>query len=263
MKILNSCILALLLSSLVFAESGFLNRSVTMKGETFRYQVYLPADYNSKKSWPVIVSLHGNGPQGNDGQKHTESEALAVQIRQTPSLYPAIVIFPQAKVGTRWLYAEMEELVIAELDETLSEFRGDPRRVYLQGHSMGATGAYRIAYRWPERFAAVVASAGRVEPGSHYPPEQIQADRESNPFVTAPDPFGELALGLKHIPLWIFHGDADEQVAVEQSRKLVAALKKVKGKVRYTEYPGANHAGAPQKAFSEAEMIAWLFKQHR
>ncbi|MDQ3686703.1 MAG: prolyl oligopeptidase family serine peptidase [Acidobacteriota bacterium] len=187
----------------------------------------------------------------------------AERIRQSPSRFPAIVLFPQAQVGTRWLNAEMQELVIAELDQTMAKFRADPRRIYLQGFSMGATGAYRIAYRWPERFAAIVAVAGRVEPGSRYTPEEIETDRRANPFVAEPDPFGALALLIRKIPVWLFHGDKDEGVPVEQSRRLVAALKKVKANVRYTEYPGVDHVGAPQKAFGETGMIEWLFRQRR
>jgi predicted peptidase len=246
----------------VFTQTGFLDRSVTVKGEVFRYQVYVPADYESKRSWPVLVSLHGNGDQGSDGRKQTE-RGLAEHIRRYPSQFPAVVVFPQAKVGTRWFNPEMEELVIAALKRTTDEFRGDRRRVYLTGFSMGATGAYRIARRWPEKFAAVVAVAGRVEPGSRYTPEEIEVDRRANPFVAEPDPFLALARVVKIIPMWVFHGDNDEQVPVEQSRRLVDALKKVGAKTRYTEYPGVDHVGAAQRAFGEADMLEWLFRQRR
>lgn len=262
MKIVKLLVVALLISCPAFAETGFLDRSITLKGETYHYQIYVPADYTSAKLWPVIVCLHGNGQQGNDGLRQTRV-GLADSIRQNRSLFPAIAIFPQAKSGTRWLFPEMEELVIAELDRTIAEFHGDPRRIYLTGFSMGATGAYRIAYRWPDKFTAVVAIAGRVEPRSTYTPEELAIDRRANPFVAAPDPFASLALRIKNIPMWIFHGDKDETVPVEQSRRLVAALKKASADVRYTEYPGADHVGAAQKANAETDMIEWLFKQHR
>lgn len=262
MRILKLFTLALLLPVSVSAQTGFLDRSVALKGETFRYQVYVPADYESKRSWPVMVFLHGNGDQGSDGRKQTE-RGLAARIRQDPTQFPAIVIFPQAKVGTRWFNPEMKELVMAALKQTTDEFRGDRRRVYLTGFSMGATGAYRIAHRWPEKFAAVVAVAGRVEPGSRYTPEEIEVDRRANPFVAEPDPFLALARGVKAIPMWVFHGDKDEQVPVEQSRRLVDALKKAGAKTRYTEYSGGDHVGAARRAFGEADMIEWLFRQRR
>ena len=46
-------------------ETGFLNRRVTLNGETYRYQVYVPLEWNKGKKWPVILFLHGAGePQG-------------------------------------------------------------------------------------------------------------------------------------------------------------------------------------------------------
>ena len=48
-------------------ETGFLNRRVTLNGETYRYQVYVPLEWNKGKKWPVILFLHGAGERGEDG----------------------------------------------------------------------------------------------------------------------------------------------------------------------------------------------------
>jgi predicted peptidase len=260
--LLRLVVCAFLLPTALRAQTGFLDRSLTVRGETFRYQLHVPDDYDSQRAWPIIVSLHGNGAQGSDGRKQTAS-GLADHIRQHSSRFPAIVLFPQAKVGTRWFDADMEELVIAELDQTISAFHVDARRIYLTGFSMGATGAYRIAARWPDRFAALAVVAGRVEPGSRYSAAEIESDRRTNPFVAASDPFAALALRIGKHPIWILHGDADEGVPVEQSRRLVGALKKERAAIRYTEYPEVDHVGAAQRAFDDVEMLEWLFRQHR
>jgi predicted peptidase len=253
---------ALTVSSSAVAETGFLDRSITLNNQTYRYQVYVPAGYAPTKSWPVIVSLHGYGRQGSDGMLQTGTD-FAICVRQNRARFPAVIVFPQAQPGTRWFYPAMEDLVIAELDRTIAEFHGDPTRVYLHGYSMGGTGSYRLAYKWPERFAAVIAVAGRVEPGARYTPEEIAIDRATNPVVATPDPFAALAARLRKTPMWIFHGDADTQVPVDQSRRLVVALKNVGALVRYTELPGADHDTAPAKAYAEAELFQWLLSQHR
>lgn len=172
------------------AETGFLDRSITIVGQLHRYQVYVPSDYSPSKAWPVIVSLHGNGRQGSDGMLAAGTE-FATRIRENRAPFPAIVVFPQAQTGMRWFYPQMERLVMAELDRTIAEFRVDPARVYLHGFSMGAAGAYRIACRWPERFAAVVVVAGRIEPGDNYTPEEVDLDRATNPASAGPDPFAQ------------------------------------------------------------------------
>jgi predicted peptidase len=254
----------LLAHGLAAPETGLLDRSITLGAVTYRYQVYVPAEHSRGTLWPVIVNLHGNGGQGSDALLPTR-RGLADQIRANRSQFPAIVVFPQAAVGKRWLDGDMEELVIAQLERTVSEFGGDPARLYLTGFSMGATGAYRIAYRWPTRFAAIVAIAGRVETADArtYSDRDKEADRQANPFVTAPDPFAALAAMIKHIPIRVFHGDRDETVPVEQSRRFVPALQSAGANVQYHEYPGATHGDAATKAYADADLISWLLAQRR
>ncbi len=79
----------------------------------------------------------------------------------------------------------------------------------------------------------------------------------------AADPFAALAAGLRRIPVWVFHGDADRRVPVEQSRRIVAALKTVSARVQYTELPGVEHNDAGVKVFADAATLSWLLSQHR
>jgi hypothetical protein len=37
------------------AETGFLNRVVTVGKDSFKYQVYVPENWNSNEKWPVIL----------------------------------------------------------------------------------------------------------------------------------------------------------------------------------------------------------------
>ena len=45
-------------------ETGFLDRTTSVNGHSYRYQVYVPPDYDPAKAWPVVMWLHGNGTQG-------------------------------------------------------------------------------------------------------------------------------------------------------------------------------------------------------
>jgi predicted peptidase len=253
----------LLIATSAQADTGFLDRSVVISGETHRYQVYVPAEFTSERKWPVIVALHADGSQGSDGLLQT-ARGLAEQIRQRRAEFPAIVVFPQARVATRFMApVAMQDLVITQVDRTVAEFNGDVGRIYLVGYSMGGGSVYRIAYRWPERFAALVVIAGPVvpEPGKA-PATMVELDRRTNTFAAAPDPFAALAEGIAKVPIRIYHGDADETPRVDQARRLVAALVKVGATYRYIELPGANHADSAQ-AYADSEMITWLLMQHR
>jgi predicted peptidase len=161
------------------------------------------------------------------------------------------------------MYPEMEAMVMAELDRTIAEYRVDTNRVYLQGNSMGGEGAYRIASRWPQRFAALVVSAGQVRIESPpYPALEVALDRRANPFSSASDPYAALAASIKTMRVWLFHSDADEVISVEEARLLVAALRKAGNDVKYTELTGVNHNGTPGRAYQD-ELFQWLFAQHR
>ena len=65
-------------------ETGFLDRTVTVAGEIYRYQVYIPQDFATKKKWPVILFLHGVGEHGDDGLRQTDI-GIAHAIRENES----------------------------------------------------------------------------------------------------------------------------------------------------------------------------------
>ena len=242
------------------AETGFLDRSITFNGKTYAYQVYVPLSYTPERQWPIIVYLHGNEHQGTDGMRQTNAP-ISDAIREHREWFPAIVVFPQAQPDTRWSDSSMQDLVLAELDRTISDFHGDTRRIYLTGFSMGGSGSYRIAFHHPNRFAALLIVAGRVQPGPRYTPQEVQSDRQANAFVAAPDPFTALATIIKVTPVWIFHGDADETIDVEQSRRMAAALKKQGAEVKYFEYPGIDHVNAAVRAYFTPAVYEWLLQQ--
>jgi predicted peptidase len=145
----------------------------------------------------------------------------------------------------------------------MAEFHGDPARIYLVGYSMGGVGAYRMAYRSPQKFAALIVIAGRVEASSARGERVSDVDRKAYPYLVDKDPFAALARQIKSLPTWLFHGDADESVPVEQSRRMAAALQKVGTFVRYTEYYRGLHQETPNRAFADTDMLTWLWQQHR
>jgi predicted peptidase len=244
------------------AETGFLDRSVTIGAASYRYQVYVPADFTAARTWPVILYLHGGGAQGHDAMLPTVG-GLANDIRAYRDKFPVIAVFPQASPDATWSQTDMQEMAFRELDQTMTEFHGDPARIYLAGYSMGGVGAYRIAYRYPQKFAAMVVIAGRVDVSTARGGGLSELDRKLYPFLADKDPFSALAKQIKSIPCWLFHGDADESVPVEQSRKLTAALQKAGAFVRYTEYYRGTHQESPNRAFADMDMVTWLLQQHR
>jgi predicted peptidase len=65
---------------------------------------------------------------------------------------------------------------------------------------------------------------------------------------------------IAHIPVWTFHGAKDRLVKPSRSREMVDALKKLNGKIRYTEYPEIGH-DSWKAAYAEPDFLKWLFDQ--
>ena len=236
------------------AETGFLDRTLDLGGQRYRYQVYVPADYSPAKAWPVILYLHGAGERGVDGLRPTVA-GLAPAIRRHPQRFPAIVVFPHARPETQWAGAQAD-MALAALDRTLGEFKVDLDRVYLTGLSMGGHGTWYLAYRNPERFAAVAPICGWTKDLASHAFGVPVVPPEDGPALPA------LARRLAKMPVWIFHGEMDSVVPVQGSRDAAEALKAVSAPVRYTEYPGLDH-NTWDAAYGCQSFSAWLLAQRR
>jgi predicted peptidase len=243
-----------LVAALQQVQTGFLDRNVSVAGRSYHYEVYVPADYPTKPTWPAILFLHGAGERGTDGLVQT-NVGLAPAIRQNPTRYPAIVVFPQVPPDSQWVGVPAD-MALAALQQTMREFHVDPARVYVTGLSMGGHGTWYLAYRHPELFAAVVPICGWVR--------DFERFKGSVPVVPGDSAavMSSLVQRLKNVPIWIFHGEIDQAVDVNGSREPAAALKAAGANVRYTEFLGMNH-NVWDATYGSEEFTRWLFAQQR
>jgi predicted peptidase len=238
------------------AETGFLNRTVKIGTETYRFQVYVPKDWSKKQKWPVILFLHGAGERGDDGLIQTEV-GIGTAIRRYSERFPAVVVFPQCRRNVWWTEPAMEEQALKTLDQSIKEFNGDAERTYLTGISMGGYGTWSIASKHPGRFAALAPVCGGIRiPARAQVPEALKNQ------PAGADPYAETAKKIGQTPVWIFHGGDDSVVPPGESRKMTEALKAVNGDVRYSEYDKVNH-NSWDKAYAEKELMTWMLGKRR
>lgn len=236
-------------------ETGFLNRTVRVNGADYRYQVYVPPNWNKRSKWPVILFLHGAGERGDDGLLQTDV-GLGHAIRQKAAAWNQfIIVMPQCRKERFWSQPEMEQVALAALERTIKEFHGDRSRLYLTGISMGGYGVWSIASHHAAVFAALVPICGGIEPPPSLP--ALKTD-----LADDYDPYRDTAQKIGKTPVWVFHGAADPVVPVEGSQKMVEALKAVGADVRYTEYPGVQH-NSWDRAYAEPELPDWLLAHTR
>jgi predicted peptidase len=244
-------------SSAQTPATGFIDHTLSLHGTTYKYQVFLPEDWNPKKKWPIILFLHGYGERGSDGLLQTDI-GLPHAIRLNRVRFPAIVVVPQCRMDHWWTQPEMEEMALAALAAATKDFKADPKRTYLTGLSMGGYASWDLASRYPGKFAAVVPICG----GIILPPSVLKdfPDLAKVAYPDDPKTYAEVAKKIAKTPVWIFHGGADDTVPVENSRKLYEALKAAGGDVKYTEYPGVGH-NSWDKAYTEPEFMSWLLSK--
>jgi len=249
-------ILVLIGTTTIFSQE-FKEELLVHQNDTLPYRILLPKNYNSQKPYPLLIFLHGAGERGNDNKSQLVHGSFLFKSKDFRKNHPAIVVFPQCPIESYWasvkrnmevplnkkyIYRknlgkngqlEMVELLMEALEES---YVINPKRRYVGGLSMGAMGTFELVARNPNYFAAGFPICGGGNP--HW----------SNL--------------LKTTPLWIFHGEDDDVVLDDFSRKMYEALSVEKASVRFTIYPEVNH-NSWDNAFAEPDLMHWLFSNKR
>jgi predicted peptidase len=197
------------------------------------YLLFLPESYGEeKKSWPLMLFLHGAGERGNDlklVKKHGPPKIVEKQKD-----FPFIVVSPQCPKDQWW--DEDLDVLINLLDEIITKYDVDEQRVYLTGLSMGGFGTWALGSRYADRFAAIAPICGG----------------------------GNLSMVLKltDMPIWAFHGAKDNVVPMEQSEQMVNMINKRGGNAKLTIYPEAGH-DSWTKTYDNPEFYDWLLSHQR
>jgi predicted peptidase len=238
-------------------DTGFLDRTVTVQGVAYKYQVFLPEDWTPHQKWPIILALHGAGERGNDGVLQTDV-GIGGAIRSRRSEFRAIVVMPQCRTGQWWALSPMDDLAMSALQQAMKEFHGDPQRTYLTGLSMGGYGAWHLAQKYPGRFAALVVICGGIRPPAPALSAIPQLAKMTPP--DSPQSYADAAARVGKTPVWIFHGASDSIVPVIESQRMNEAMKQIGAEVHYTEYPGVGHASW-DRAYDDPKLFQWLFSK--
>jgi len=229
------------------------------------YALYVPQGYDPHKTWPLVVALHGAesnhrhmlrrvfGLDNRPGESDEEASRNEVQLPDVP----ALVVAPYGRGEIMGYDGLGEEDVLRVIADVRRAYKVDAARVSLTGLSMGGGGTWTIGLRHPELFSALAPVCGVTDLRKWIPPAAAgQFDLEALEAMSPPA-FAENAAGLR---VFIFHGDADPVVSVEDSRRMAARFKALGwlGKtVTYTEYPGVDHrAWVP--AYRGAELLRTL-----
>jgi predicted peptidase len=217
----------------------------------------MPYDFDSTKTYPMVLFLHGKGERGSDNISQLKwGSALFLQggLRRR---FPAIIVFPQCPEKSYWSNVlrgpdksgkdtfhfipngdpTLAMSLVMDLERELKKtLPVDTSRLYVMGLSMGGMGSFEIVRRMPGTFAAAVPICGGADTTT--------------------------AKAIRKTAFWIFHGSADDVVPVKYSQDMVTALQSYynTADMQYSEFTGVKH-DSWNNAFADPDLLPWLFSQ--
>ncbi|HLG13207.1 MAG TPA: prolyl oligopeptidase family serine peptidase [Blastocatellia bacterium] len=214
------------------AKRGDFRKAYTSKADNTLqpYRIFVPASYDRSKRYPLIIALHGMGGDENSYFDLYANGAFKVEAEKRGY----IVACPKGRQPASMYRGPAEADVMDVISEVERDYKIDPDRVYLTGHSMGGFGTWSVAINHPDIFAALAPVAGGGLPAN--------------------------MSKIAHIAQLVVHGDADKTVPVASSRVMVDAAKKLGAEVRYIEVPGGTHVDVVVPTFKD--VFDW-FDSHR
>ncbi len=210
-------------------RTGDIRRHYTLDAakEILPYRTYVPTSYTGTKAYPLIIALHGLGGTEDAffdnyektlpplAESHGYIVASPLGYRVDGSYGWGLGTAP-ADPNTKRMQDFSEQDVMQVLARVRQLYKIDESRIYLMGHSMGAIGAWKLAPKFPDIWAAIGLFSGS---GAASTLERIRT-----------------------VPEIIVHGDADPTVNVAGSRTMVAKLKEMGAEFKYIEVPGGLHS---------------------
>jgi predicted peptidase len=185
----------------------------------YGYYIYTPSEKGP--DYPLLVFLHGSGEKGNSSTDPTVLDIVLrnglprlIKEKKWKPTYPMIVASPQCHDGS-WNGAKIHAFIkFLKMTYNINE-----KRIYVTGLSMGGYGTFD--YLTTTADSCYAAAAVPICGGGNV----------------------SKVAGMKYIPQWAFHGDADNTVFPGNSINMVNAINAANPPIhaKLTIYPGVGH----------------------
>ncbi len=205
---------------------------------SYQYLSCVPAAYDADTSvrWPLIIYLHGGSRRGSDLKK-LYADGIPDQIYRGRE-FGFVIVAPQCPEHIRW---STEDWFDNFYNEITGKYRIDTSRIYLTGPSLGGSGTWYLAIRYPNRFAAVAPMCG---------------------FTSHMDFIGESAGRLADMPIWAVHGQDDLVVPVSETQRMIEMLQARDKNLKVTIAPDAGH-GIYWSVYPDTALYDWFLGHDR
>jgi predicted peptidase len=146
---------------------------------------------------------------------------------------------PDGPTGPPDGWEQIETELLMMVDRTVADFKGDTKRVYLTGLSYGGFGAWNLAARHPEKFAALAPIVGYGHPDHAAP------------------------IAKAKLPVWVFAGGRDSVVPLRFFYPVLNKLEALgHSDVRFSNEEDLGHF-TWVRVYAGQDLYSWLLSQSR
>ena len=189
-------------------------------------------DYIKNRSPTQIPHRRANGIDPRPDERGVRSEAPMNGTQRDDKL-------PDGPEGPVDGWNLLADELVAMVDDTVRNFGGDARRVYLTGLSYGGFGAWYLAAHSPQKFAAVAPVVGYGHPDHAAP------------------------IAKAKLPVWCFSGGRDPVVAAKYFYAVFEKLEALGHRsVRLTNHEDLGHF-TWVRVYGGSDLYDWFLAQSR
>ena len=215
----------------------FKSGTYTKDGSALKYRYYLPENYDSSVSYPVVMFLHGETRKGNDNEQQLyNAQDLFDKVIEQESTNPCILVAPQCSADNSW--TDLSDMIDGVVNDIQNQYSVNSEKIYISGYSEGTEGCYKVVSDNPDKYAGIIAIAGKGDTTS------AQAIAKNNTGVM------------------IFAGSEDDTEINDSSKAIYKALvENGATNVEYKEIYGEGH-NILKSAANTSGLLDWLFAKN-
>jgi polyhydroxybutyrate depolymerase len=249
----------MLILSIILVSAGAViaqSKSILIGQQKRKYVLYLPKDYKSTKTYPLVYNFHGGGMTAIEQMFYSG-------MNQTADKYGFIIVYPSGisadwNVGFEMSYTNGTNDVgfIQALTDTLKKkYSVNSNAIFATGLSRGGFFCHRLATEMPEVFAAI-ASIGGPLPDSvkfyHRSAKNIsimQVSGTEDRIVEYQGKIGAYSSAVSTFNYWVTHnklsGNAERNTSLNTNRKdgTSVSIKEVKDRSSSVMLVSVNEGG--------------------
>lgn len=238
-------------------------------GQVLPYNIYLPANYDPEKSYPLVLFIHDAGAAGGDVTQtlYQGNGATSWAEPEAQARHECIVVAPEYPVVTvddDWNYSHHLDTTIELLEELQTRYSIDRDRIYATGQSMGCMSTIVMMLKEPDLFAGALLVAGK------WNPELMGPLADQNIWIISCE--GDVSsntLQGEAVAKWREQGSDVTEATWEMTltpEQFNAAADKMRAEgnhLLFTHLAGGNHRATWFVAYGIDSVQDWLFEQHK